>query len=252
MVCKHCGAEFNDTLLQCPYCGSENRAEAKRQKKKILRGYDKEAEQMRADAELYPEKAAKKITKKLLIIIGAVLLIAVLMIVLYLIVSGQQAKANHASEKKHEEHLEELFRDGDYTGLIQYMKKEELYDRDYEKYGEVRYLYDKYLTMQISAEEAYSIIHDPQLAERDVKDLASYWVEKFLRCANDTLCESTIYIDDKVFWGNEEVLKEIRDEVLQELLIRGFTEEEIQALYEEDAVFTDAMINKVYGYEVER
>ena len=40
MVCKNCGAEIDDNLNNCPYCGTENHKKAEETHRNVMNAYD--------------------------------------------------------------------------------------------------------------------------------------------------------------------------------------------------------------------
>lgn len=43
MICKNCGAEYDDNMLQCPFCNAENTEEAYRRQRDYVDGYKRKA-----------------------------------------------------------------------------------------------------------------------------------------------------------------------------------------------------------------
>lgn len=234
MVCNQCGAEYKNDLLQCPYCHSENHKEAKRAKRRILERYDREAADIKQETEKYPDKAANQFTKYLVLCIGAVLAVGIIVIVLYLLCSNIFLKLEYAGEKAHTAKLEAYFEAGDYAGLSSYMDEKDLYSRDYEKYGEVWDVYDSFTDMDEAIEHIEEICSYETFDEEDKRQSADYWLGMYVESAKQTLTLADEYTQDKVFRGNEEVLLELREEALGKLTDTGFSQEEIDRIYQEE------------------
>ena len=60
MICKNCNGAYEANAIRCPFCGSENEAEAEKRKEQLLQHYDDEAKRIAAEV---PKKAVKKGTK---------------------------------------------------------------------------------------------------------------------------------------------------------------------------------------------
>lgn len=234
MVCNQCGAEYKNDLLQCPYCHSENQKEAKRQKRRILERYDREAADIRQETEKYPEKAANKFTKYLVLCICAALAVGIIAIVIYLLCSKIFFKMEYAGKEAHIAKLEAYFDAGDYAGLSGYMDDKNLYSRDYDKYGEVWDVYDRLTDMDEAIENVSEISEVKTFTEEEKWQCAEYWLGIYVESAKQVLTLADEYTQDKVFRGNEEVLLTLRAEATGKLTDTGFTQEEIDRLYQED------------------
>lgn len=72
MICKHCGAEYAKDQKKCPYCASENEKHARKEKKKILKAYDKEAQEIEAEMIRQNEETVARWTKYIVIAIAVI------------------------------------------------------------------------------------------------------------------------------------------------------------------------------------
>ncbi len=234
MVCNQCGAEYKKDLLQCPYCHSENKKEAKRQKRRILESYDREAAEIKREVEKYSEKAANKATKYLVLGVCAILALGVLLIILYLLCSKILFKMEYAGEEANIAKLESYFGAGDYESLCAYMDEKNLYDRDYDKYGEIWDVYDCLRDMD-EARAQIATINGYTFSKEEKWQSAEFWLGMYVESAGKVLSFSKEYSEDRVFRGNEEALLQLKEEALKELEEVGFTREEIDRLYTEEA-----------------
>ena len=234
MICNQCGAEFDNSLLQCPYCHSENRKEAGRQKNLILEGYDKEAENIRREAEKYPEKAARKWTGYLLLGICIALAVGVVLTILYLLCSSLFTRLEYAGENAVLAKLEEYYQAEDYAALSEYMREERLYGNTYEKYGEVKAVYELLAEMERAVCEMEQVNTYTGFSREEMWECVEYWAEDYISSAQKAMTLADGYINDRVFWDNEKVIQTLYGEVVEKLSSMGFSEEEIDRIGTED------------------
>lgn len=234
MICNQCGAEFDNRLLQCPYCHSENRKEANRQKRQILEGYDREADNIRKEAEKYTQKTAGRWTKKLLIGIGIALAIGVLLTVVYLLCTRIFVKAEYAGKDAKLAKLEELYQAGDYAALSEYMWEEDLYGRDYDKYGELWEVYAELEDMEESVPYMEKVNNYTTFTREELWESFEFWAEEYISSAKRAMELADTYINDRVFRENEDVLQLLLDMTVEKLTDIGFSREEIDRIVTED------------------
>ncbi|MBO5166876.1 MAG: hypothetical protein J6B90_09810 [Lachnospiraceae bacterium] len=234
MICNQCGAEFDSNLLQCPYCHSENRKEAKRQKRQILERYDREAENIKKEAEGYAGRTAGRWTKKLLIGIGIVLAIGVLLTVVYLLCTRIFVKAEYAGKDATLAKLEELYQAGDYAALSEYMWEEDLYGRDYDKYGELWEVYAELEDMEQDVQHMEQVNTYTTFTRDELWESFEFWSGDYISSAKRAMKLSDTYINDRVFRENEDALQSLLDMTVENLTEIGFSREEIDRIVAED------------------
>ena len=97
VICKSCGAEFDASLVRCPYCGTAN-APAEEEE------YMDKLEGVREDLHQQTEKSDSKIGRKMASAIRTILLVAV-MILLIVFVSfwlSDRRERSRSDQKKEE------------------------------------------------------------------------------------------------------------------------------------------------------
>ncbi len=240
MICNQCGAEFDNRLLQCPYCHSENRKEANRQKRQILEGYDREAENIRKEAEKYTQKTAGRWTKKLLIGIGIALAIGAVLTVVYLLGSRIFVKVEYAGKDATLAKLEEFYQAGEYAALAEYMWEEDLYGRDYGKYGEVWEIYAELEDMEQAVQYMEKVNSYTTFTREELWENFEFWAEDYISSAKKAMTSADTYLHDRVFWENEEGLQYLLDATVKNLTDIGFSQEEIERIATED---TESMVD---------
>lgn len=131
MICPNCNAEIKETDLLCPYCGYENSEIA-------LKQHEDEMDATReaiSEEKKRPERAEGKVKKSVkitFIVLGAVFVIA---IALAFIIPGILREKSVDTQNDVLEKLEELYNNGDYIGMFDYVKVQEGYfSETYAKY----------------------------------------------------------------------------------------------------------------------
>lgn len=230
MICKFCNGEYPSDVPVCPYCGTENEEVADRRKKEILTGYDKEERDIRKQAEEFPKKAAHKLTKYILMGIAGVLAAGIVIALISILVGKLSVNLSYKNEQVHLEKLEELYQTGDYAAIKTYLRKHDLWSRDFEKYSQVAEAYEKYVHMEEAAEEIEEIISEGVMTYEEKVELCSYWMENILEYAAKVLHTCDEYANDKIFLQNEEELQALYDRCTAYLKEFGFATEDIELL----------------------
>mgnify|MGYP003006856601 CR=1 FL=1 len=126
IICSSCGAEFEDTLPKCPYCGSLNYKGAEAE-------YLGKLESMRQDMqqlEQVPEKELKKKLKKkqkfvikLLIILAALAAILAVIVFRAQYIEPRDARADYLWEKENFPILDRLYQEKDLEALMDFYEQ---------------------------------------------------------------------------------------------------------------------------------
>ncbi len=231
MICPNCGAVYEDGILRCPYCHSENTCVAEKMKSQILKSYDRAAKDMEKNV---PGDAVHRWTVYLikgLLILLAVGILAAVAAVIWGRVSG---RLSHSGEAAHMKRLEAFCETGDYGALCEYMEKESLYGIRYQKYYEIKRVYRSFLSMENDMVQINQIMENDSLTEEEKADYSEYWVETALFHASEVLTYGRQYIDDNVFMDNEEILEGICNECRRSVAELGLSEEEMDMPEQKD------------------
>lgn len=242
MICKNCGAVYEDGSLRCPYCHSENVRVAENMKSEMLKSYDREAKNMEKNVS---EEAVHRWTVYLikgLIILLAVGILAAVAAVIWGRVSGG---ISHSGEAAHIKKLEAFCETGDYKALCEYVEKESLYGIKYQKYYEIKRVYRPFLSMENDIMQINRIMKDDSLTREEKADYAEYWVKTALFHASEALTYGRQYIDDNVFMDNEEMLKSICNECRRSVSELGLSEEETDMLEQENADYGEYLCGRI-------
>lgn len=239
MICQNCGAEYEADSLRCPYCHSENRKAAERLKKDILKGYDKEAEEM---VQSVPKKAVKKWTKYVAVGLGAVLALGAVIAYVTVIAAVVSGNVNYRKSRREYAKLEEYYSAEDWSDMGYYLRSKSLYGSRYDKYWQV---VDADSHLKVLKEEV-RVIRETYAAfsftEELKEDMAGVGGERAVKSANALLEMTKEQIEDMAVTGNEEILQRYYDEGRKFLEELGFTPEEIDSL--EDAEPDEEMLKE--------
>lgn len=227
MICQNCGAEYEEGSLSCPYCHSENRRASERLKKDILRGYDKEAEEM---VQSVPKKAVRKWTKYVAIGLGAVLALGAVIALVTVMIAGVSGKADYHKSQKAYQKLEEYFGAEDWSGMRGYLRRKSLYGSQYDKYWQVADAESNLENLKEEVQEIRDFYGKTEFSEAQREDLARSWGELAVKSAKALMGKTKEQIADKALSGNETILQRYYDEGRQYLEELGFTPEEIDSL----------------------
>ena len=183
IICNSCGAEFEDTLPKCPYCGSLNYKGAEAEYLGKLEGMREDMQQL----EKVPEQELKvKIRKKQKFVVKVLIILAVLATVFATVVFAarytkpRDTRADYQWEKENFPILDRLYQQQDFEGLtnfyVQAIEEDKTIDR-WEHSGIFPRLLScqsakKYLEMEQSGETL--------LEYQQVQLLDDYWTMRGL------------------------------------------------------------------------
>jgi len=230
MICKNCGGEYSDEALHCPYCHTENKKVAARQKKAILNSYDIEAEKIKEQAKQYPQKTVNKWTRY--IFVGMGILVAVGFTVTMISILATKIGSNHkyAKMQSHKQKLEEMLTGEDYEGIKEYMAKEELYSYGYENYWQIQDAYTQCVNIEESIAGIVTLEDDIYKSREEWELYIEYDISRILRGAEILLFYYEDECRDDVFRGNEAALESICEQGLGLLEEFNFSEEEMREI----------------------
>ena len=136
MICKNCGATYDDSLLECPFCSAENSKRVEEYQKEVLNDYIRKEQELDRVLEK-GKKSTPLFVKILAIALGGIVCICIIAGIIGLGVSTVRTK----TLEKNTERLEQLYRNGDYKEMYDlYMKID--YHSDIHVYGDIGSTYD--------------------------------------------------------------------------------------------------------------
>lgn len=228
MICKNCGSEYIDGLLQCPYCGTEDTKEAAEQQKEYIEEYKDKIDGLKD----IPEQVARKGKSKATNAIIAVVVLTVFVCIVVAIVSSLLGANELEHQEKHLAKLEELYQEKDFDELESYYEKVNIRGGDFTKYERVLDLYERLYYID-SLKLTYENVRD---CSEKVEEMES--LQKNLSDVFDVLYEINEIEEEGFPYDEEEgilYLKEIYIDALKEYAL--LTDEEIEEgilIYEDD------------------
>lgn len=147
-ICESCAGKYEDTLPECPYCGSVNYKGAEAQYFNQLKEVREELE----DLKEVPVEETKQEFRKQGRFLGKVFLVTVivfvLLIILYFLLQAdwgfhRDSKADYLWKQQNYPLLDELYEKGDYEALREYFTEENDYPIGEWSHSDFYYLYVK-------------------------------------------------------------------------------------------------------------
>lgn len=216
--CQNCGAEYEASLRQCPYCQASNEAVVEREHAGAMEQIDRETKNLvHLPGQLvrrFGSRAAKLLT-----------LAVVLMLILGLTGVAVRAIRTHVSQQtepqrqaQHVAALDRLVEARDYEGIWDYLSDHDLYGGTYQEYTELYFAsYPLYYV-----DEFHGCVERGGIWESTLGWIVSEVAQGILDI--DEYLDSTVYIH-----GVDVVMKEIRAELVSLLTEDlGMTTEEMQ------------------------
>lgn len=130
MRCVNCGAQMDENTLICPYCGTENEAEAREQHRETLNAIYDKIEHLDGLEDEVVKKANRSVGK---LAIFLIVLLSAGFVLIY-IISRIIASNALSSQEKQLQKLEEYYQAGDYQAVADYYKKLDTDSASFGKY----------------------------------------------------------------------------------------------------------------------
>ena len=229
MICKNCGAEYDDNLIQCPYCEAENTQKVYQNHYEYIDDLKKRTTDVK--------NLSNKITNTSTSIFVKGIVAFVVIIVIVLIIGFIWAKANGAigleNQEKDLEKLESLYQSGNYNEMLEYY-----YDCDsrggaFEKYYRIGSVYGTYewAVSDVDNLKTYAGFVKDGTAKAELMDTD---IKTCLKHIFEAMSEIAEYREEGYLYGEEEVLEQIDGnlyEILEEELF--WAEDKIEELLKE-------------------
>lgn len=177
ILCKNCGAEYEEELDRCPYCGGDNFGKSVQVHEDTIQELEREKQRW----ETMPDKVAKKgmsLTAKL--VIAGIILVGLICMVVFA-VTAVSRKVSYQREQENLKKMDAMYEEADYEGICNYMEKiKNPYSHIYEKYKLIEEM-QMYVSENRAQEDMieYAVSNDKPDALFHVKDL----VRVLLKCA---------------------------------------------------------------------
>lgn len=234
MICKNCGSELIDGLLQCPYCGTEDTKEAVEQQKEYIEEYKDKIEGLKD----MPERVAKKGKSKTTNVLIFLMLLSVCMCIVVAIISSLLGGNKLQNQENYLEKLEELYQEKDFDELEAYYKKINMRGGSFTKYSRVIDVYERLYYID-SLKLNYEQVRDYSKPIEEMEYLQEDFGDVF-----GVLYDVKKFEEQDFPYGEEEgilYLKEIYVDALKEyaLLTDEEIEEGILMYVEEEADYSE-------------
>lgn len=192
IICSSCGAEFDDTLPKCPYCGSLNYKGAEAEYLGKLEGVRQDMQQL----EQVPERELKEKLKKKQKFVGKLLIIlavaaAVFVAIVYRVryIEPRDAQADYLWEKENFPVLDRLYEAQDFEGLADFYEQAIAEDRLID-----RWEHSGIFTRLMSCRNAREYLALEQSGEtlleyQEVQLLDDYWILRGMDYSGSVLPE---------------------------------------------------------------
>ena len=174
MVCKECGAQFDENELLCPYCGAENFQVAKEQQDEYVKNYKRKKKEIKR----MPEKLVKKTTKSMFYLAGGLFIGVILLLIVVTAFSKIVSSDMLARQEKELANLESYYVQGDYETMCNYLEKIDKRGGSYEKYNRI---YDLYRNMDWKIQAVKDNLEYAKAIELD----ATYVAADLERCLEE-------------------------------------------------------------------
>lgn len=230
ITCVSCGAKYDKNKIRCPYCYTENHIAAKKEKKQILAGYDKEADDIREDMKNYPKRTAKKWTGYLVKGLVILFILGILVTVGIFVYGKRSAGKEYNQKQKQVEILEGFLQDKDYDGLADYISEYELYDNCFDPYLQIRSVYWDYEYLEDLADDLDNVKEYTSLGREEQVSILYNWSVSTVNQGYWVLNKCRDYIEDMAILGNEEILQDLYEDCEQILMNVGLTKEDVMEL----------------------
>lgn len=248
MICQNCGAEYKDGQLQCPYCRTENRTEAERQKAHRLASYDREEQKLRREMKSYSKERARKLTKWILCGVSALLVIACLVTAGLLLFGKLGAGYSYRKDQAHLKKLEELYVQQDYAGIADYVSEYGLWSATYEKYEQIYEVQQHYRRLEEDLLMLSEIAGTAFDSEENRLSYLETWADSAAGEAAAVLSAGKEYAEDKAILGNEACMNFFCEACSRLLTELGCTKEEIQNASGLGEAGEAAMVSRIVAY----
>lgn len=155
MICGSCGAEYDDNMLSCPFCGQENEAAEKLREQSMIDNMYGRID----DVMDLPDRKVKHTTLYILIIVGVLCVIAAASIIVAAFMGRTASDNEYKKRQENLAKLEEMYQNKDYEAIGKYLDSHHIYyGAAYGKYINVADLYKDYTKVKkYSADDLKSV-----------------------------------------------------------------------------------------------
>ncbi len=139
MICKNCGAEYENNLAECPFCRKENEELADMRYQSRIDNLRAENRRIRKLPEIWTKKAGRIIIKA----VGITIIAAVTVVAAAAIIHSIKDRRKEKAVSDNLLVMEEYINNRDYAGLSAFYDDID-YASEYSKYSQVVHVYHQY------------------------------------------------------------------------------------------------------------
>lgn len=247
MKCPYCGYEYEDNLLRCPFCNTENTKEAREKQRETIWSLHEESRDIQKNMPKRMLQKANRTAGKLLIRIW--IGIAVMVLLIALAGSLYQWNQNRILNRNLNR-LEQYLQAQDFDQLYTYMDDLYDYNPSYEKFYDVYYA-----CRDLSyAKESLGWYYDSEKDDYSSDEIRIWYLAAAISDCLNALNDTEPGLSDQLIQGNEAALEELASrahDILTSTLL--LTDAEIQELLELHENYYDPdMVMSYAGLSFER
>lgn len=219
--CQNCGAEYETSLRQCPYCHATNEAIVEREHAQALEQIDRETRNLVHLPGQLVNRFSGKAAKGLALTVAAILVMGLAGVAIRAVQTYVLQQTEPERQEKHFAALDQLVEVRDYEGIWDYLSDHDLYGGTYQEYGDLYFA--SYALYYV--DEFHECIERGGVWESTLGWTVSEVSQGILDI--DAYLERTVYVH-----GVDAVLEEIRADLHRLLTAElGLTEEELQQAF---------------------
>lgn len=216
--CQNCGAEYEASLRQCPYCQGANEAAVEREHAQAMAQIDHETKELVHLPKRLVDRFSSRAAKILALAVAVMLVLGLGGVAVRAIQTRIAQQTEPQRREKHLAQLDQLVTAGEYEEIWEYLDEHDLYQSVYQEYSDLYFAsYGLYYV-----EEFHQYIERGGVWESTLGWTVSEVTLGILDI--DQMLENRVYVR-----GVDEVMKEIRTELVTLLTEElGMTQEELQ------------------------
>ncbi len=218
IYCQNCGAEYEASLRQCPYCHATNEAVVEREHAQALEQIDRETKNLVHLPRQLVNRFSSRAAKVLAILVAAMLVAGLAGVAVRAVYTHIAQQTEPQRQEKHVAALDQLVEKRDYEGIWEYLSDHDLYGGTYQEYGDLYFA--SYALYYV--EEFHEYMERGGIWESTLGWTVSEVSQGILDI--DGYLDGTVYIH-----GVDVVLQEIRAQLMTLLTENlGMTKEELE------------------------
>lgn len=216
--CQNCGAEYEGSLRQCPYCQAANEAAVEREHAQALEKIERETRELVHLPKRLVDRFSSRAVKVMILVLAATLVLGLGGVLIRSVYVNVSQKTEPQRREKHLAQLDKLVEARAYEEIWEYLDDHDLYESAYQEYSDLYFA-------------SYALYYVEEFHQHI--DRGGVWESTLGWTVSEVsqgLVDIEELLDDRVYvHGVDTVLEEIRAELMTLLTEElGMTEEEMQ------------------------